>query len=84
MEAWVIEEHADRHLMHIRCKKCAHAIIALVLTNDMAVSSVGILTDLTYEDVLKFRKADPVVMDDVIALHQLLEKDTTAAFATWA
>jgi len=74
MEARVIDERDDKHLMHIRCKKCAHAILALVLTSGMGVSSMGLLTDLTVDDVTKFRNAEAVTLDDVIAFHQLLEK----------
>lgn len=74
MEARVIDERDDKHLMHIRCKKCAHSILALVLTTGMGVSSMGLLTDLTFDDVMKFRSADAVTLDDVIALHQLLER----------
>lgn len=73
MEARVIEDRGDQHLMHIRCKKCAHSILALVLTSGMGVSSMGLLTDLTHEDVLKFRDAPPLVLDDVIGFHEYLE-----------
>lgn len=75
MEARVIDEQGERHLMHIRCKKCAHAIIALVLTTGVGMSSMGILTDLTFDDVLRFRTVPPVTTDDVIALHEMLERD---------
>ncbi|MDO8425799.1 MAG: hypothetical protein Q7T01_04810 [bacterium] len=74
MEARVIDERDDKHLMHIRCKKCAHSILALVLTTGMGVSSMGLLTDLTFDDVVKFRNVESVTVDDVIAFHQLLEK----------
>jgi hypothetical protein len=78
MEARVIDERGERHLMHIRCKKCAHAILALVLTTGMGMSSMGILTDLTFDDVMRFRTAVPVTLDDVIACHELLEKEPSA------
>ncbi|MDO8598658.1 MAG: hypothetical protein Q7S02_00960 [bacterium] len=74
MEARVIDERDDKHLMHIRCKKCAHSILALVLVSGTGVSSMGLLTDLTFDDVLKFRNAEPVTMDDVIAFHHFLEQ----------
>ena len=74
MEARVIDERDGRHLMHIRCKKCAHSILALVLTSGMGVSSMGLLTDLTFDDVVRLRAAEPIVVDDVIALHHLLEQ----------
>ena len=72
MEARVIDERGETHLMHIRCKKCAHSILALVLTSGIGVSSMGLLTDLTFDDVVKFRQAAPVTTDDVIAFHEIL------------
>ncbi|MFH1429986.1 MAG: hypothetical protein ABIG71_00505 [Candidatus Uhrbacteria bacterium] len=80
MEARVIDERDDKHLMHIRCKKCAHSILALVLTSSMGVSSMGLLTDLTFDDVTKFRDAEPISVDDVIVFHQLLEKKEADVF----
>lgn len=74
MEARVIDERDGRHLMHIRCKKCAHSILALVLTSGMGVSSMGLLTDLTFDDVVQFREAKAITVDDVITLHHLLEQ----------
>ncbi|MDP3771572.1 MAG: hypothetical protein Q8R16_04680 [bacterium] len=75
MEARVIDERDEKHLMHIRCKKCAHSILALVLTSGMGVSSMGLLTDLTFGDVLKFREAEPITVDDVITFHHFLQKE---------
>ena len=78
MEARVIDEQDDKHLMHIRCKKCAHSILALVLVSGTGVSSMGLLTDLTFDDVLKFRESQPITIDDVIAFHHVLEHEEVA------
>lgn len=76
MEARVLGEKEDGHLLHIRCKKCWNSILALVLVSNAGVSSVGLITDLTYEDVRKFSKQEaPVSTDDVISVHQLLTDD---------
>jgi hypothetical protein len=80
MEARVVDERDDKHLMHIRCKKCAHSILALVLTSGMGVSSMGLLTDLTFDDVLRFRDASAIEVDDVIAFHDFLEKRSKDLF----
>lgn len=78
MEARVIDERDDTHLMHIRCKKCAHSILALVHVSGTGVSSMGLLTDLTFDDVLKFRTAERITTDDVIEFHRHLEQDDGA------
>ena len=75
MEAKVLGEKEDGHLLHIRCKKCWNSILALVLVSNAGVSSVGLVTDLTFEDVVKFReKPSDVSVDDVISVHELLDE----------
>ena len=73
MEARMLGKQADAHLLYIQCRKCEHSILALVLVNHVGASSVGLLTDLAYEDILQFRSNQRVTVNDVIATHELLE-----------
>lgn len=61
------------HLLHVNCKKCQNSIIALVLVNQVGASSVGLLTDLSYDDVLRFREDREIHIDDVMATHAWME-----------
>lgn len=70
--ARVLAEHDDAHLVHFECGSCQGAIVAIVMTNVMGVSSIGLVTDLTPDDVLRFRTAVAVSPDDVLALHEYL------------
>ena len=72
IEAKILEENDEAHLVHIRCRHCQVAILALVLVNNLGVSSLGLVTDLNSEEVLKFKDLPPVTCDDVITTHQLL------------
>jgi hypothetical protein len=77
----VLGEKEDGHLLHIRCKKCWNSILALVQVSNAGVSSVGLITDLTYDDVRKFSGRDTAVTtDDVIAIHQMLADDGNGSF----
>ena len=69
----VLVTREDAHLVHLKCSQCGCGIVALVVNNLLGISSVGLLTDLTPEDVLKFRHTDSVSADDVIELHTWLE-----------
>lgn len=81
MEARVLGEKEDGHLLHIRCKKCLNSILALVLVSNVGVSSVGLVTDLTYEDVVRFRESPvEVTVDDVIGVHELLSERAEGDF----
>ncbi len=82
-EAKVLGEKEDSHLLHIQCGNCANAIIALVLISSVGVSSVGLVTDLGYEEVNRFKANAPVTTDDVIETHHLLQ-DEAALFGRLA
>ena len=43
-----------------------------MLVNQTGVSSVGLITDLTFEDVVRFRHKSKITVDDVILTHQFL------------
>ena len=75
MEARMLGKQADAHLLYIQCRKCEHSILALVLVNQVGASSIGLLTDLAYDDILRFRSNQKVTVDDVIATHTLFESN---------
>ncbi len=72
LSAQVLEERDDAHLIHVECRKCGSSIVALVLTGGLGISSVGLVTDLSGEEVLKFRQHEGIRTDDVLDMHQEL------------
>lgn len=72
-EAHVLGEKEDSYLLHITCGNCRNAVIALVLISSVGISSVGLVTDMTFAEYRKFREAAPVTMDDVIDIHNELK-----------
>ena len=76
LNAQVVEENEDMHLMHMECIKCGNAIIALVVHGANGLNSVGMLTDLTYKDVVKFRSSASVEIDDSLAFYEAMQNQT--------
>lgn len=74
MMARTLGAQGETKLMHITCHKCQNAFLALVLVNQVGASSVGLLTDLAFEDVVRFRKNSDVSVNDVIAIHEHFTK----------
>ena len=74
-EARVLGEKDDSHLLHIRCDRCSNAIIALVLISAVGVSSVGLVTDLGFDEVHRFKESKAISTDDVIETHHLLQNE---------
>lgn len=72
MHARTLATMGETKLMHIQCHKCQNTFLAYVLVNQVGASSVGILTDLHYEDVMRFQSNKSVSVNDVIAAHEQL------------
>lgn len=82
--ARVLGEKEDSHLMHIQCGRCSNAILALVMVSNVGVSSVGLVTDLGFDEVYQFKEAEPVSTDDVIETHRMLVNENILWDAVFA
>jgi hypothetical protein len=74
LHAKVIETYPDAHLVHFTCDKCRNALLAVVALSSDATQTVGLLTDLSYEDVLRFSKMQMISIEDVVDAHEYFEK----------
>jgi len=77
MEAKILETRDDAHLIHVQCRRCFSSIIVLVSANHSGMMSVGMVTDLSAEDVLRFRGSERVTCDDVLNFHELIHSNST-------
>lgn len=81
LEAKVLGTRGETRSLHLTCHNCNNSLLALVLISGEVASSVGVLTDLSFEDTLKFRGASEVGLDDVLEIHeQSKNKDFLARF----
>lgn len=74
----LLGEKGSTRLFHCTCTACGNAVIAIVLENGGAVSSIGLVTDLEAADALRFQAVLPVSSDECVATHRLLETDSNA------
>ncbi|MFA6427115.1 MAG: hypothetical protein WCW16_01560 [Candidatus Magasanikbacteria bacterium] len=71
-----IENQAKAHVFHITCSSCKHALVVLLGMTDIGVGLVGLLSDLTYEDMNRMRGKSALSEDDLFGLyHIILEKN---------
>ena len=75
LEARILEEADNKHLVYIKCRSCQATVLAVIMTNNLGISSVGLITDLNGDDILKFKSAEAINCDDVLEVHQLLNKE---------
>ena len=69
----VVDENEDAQLLHMQCGECGSAVVAVVVHASNGLNSVGMLTDLTFADVTKFRSAAPIEIDDTLAFYEALQ-----------
>ena len=68
----VISESRDAELVHARCSICQGALVALLFSTGPIISSIGLVTDLSLEDVSRFQASTAITEDDLLALHEWL------------
>lgn len=72
----LLGEKGPTRLFHCTCQRCGNAVIAVVLENAGAVSSVGLVTDMEVQDALRFQDVPAVSSDECIAAHRLVEQES--------
>lgn len=75
-EARIVSEKDGAFLVHTNCKKCGSSVVATLVANQMGVSSVGLVTDLTYDDILKFKEEDYITTDDLLEGYAFFQDDS--------
>ncbi|MFZ2803954.1 MAG: hypothetical protein WA001_01900 [Patescibacteria group bacterium] len=74
----LLGEKGTTRLFHCTCAACGNAVLAVVLENAGAVSSVGLVTDLEIQDALRFQDVPVISTDECLAVHRALEAESAA------
>ncbi len=72
MEAKIIEQYSDAHLIHVQCRRCLSSIIVLVSLAQSGAMSVAMITDLTADDVTRLGRSERITCDDVLNFHEII------------
>lgn len=67
-------EQQNVHLVHVTCPTCQNMLVAVLAASAMGISSVGMLTDLSADDIVRTQEISPVSEDDVLDFHTLISK----------
>lgn len=62
-------------VVHSTCRGCQSAFMAMVMTFGRGISSVGMITDLSFDDIRRLYKTEPITIDEVIEGHQLINSE---------
>ncbi len=73
--AKILSKKDGAHLVHITCPHCSNAMLALVVVSGMGLSSVGMVTDLHQDDVVRLGSAGQISEDELLAFHELIKNN---------
>lgn len=59
-------------LVHTDCDRCKSSVVFSIAVDGPEVFSVGMVTDLTSQDTLRFKNTKALSANDVLSLHQFL------------
>ncbi|MFA5020716.1 MAG: hypothetical protein WC517_01495 [Patescibacteria group bacterium] len=68
LETAVLDEANGSHLIYIKCRKCSSGVVAVLTPTAFGVSSVGLVTDLSGNEIMKFKDLSRISADDVLAI----------------
>lgn len=77
--ARILGEYPSGTVMHIVCRNCRHAILAIMAQTAGGMSSFGFITDASADDYIRLQGSAPITADDVIDMHVHLERGVAFA-----
>lgn len=81
-DAQVIETTDESSMVYVECSRCKSSIVAVVAMSGMGMVSLGMVTDMTREDVERFRASPSMSGNELLEMIQLLQrKDRTVVRA---
>lgn len=77
-DASTLESAEDASMIYIECARCRSSIVAVVAMSGMGVVSLGMVTDMSKEDIERFRDMPSLSSNELLEMIQLLQrKDRT-------
>ncbi|PIT87289.1 MAG: hypothetical protein COU31_03690 [Candidatus Magasanikbacteria bacterium CG10_big_fil_rev_8_21_14_0_10_40_10] len=74
-------EEKNAHLVHITCSACHSYFVAIILEMGRGISTLGMITDLSYDDLARLRHKQPIGLDESLEACQYIEKITSNKFS---
>jgi len=71
-ETHILHGSGAAHFVHTTCSSCRSSIMAVVRESPLGISSAGIMTDMNYDDIMRFDQEEPISADDCLNLHLFL------------
>ena len=61
-------------LVHTECEHCKSSVVFSIALDGPEIFSIGMVTDLTAADAIRFRDSEAITIDQVLDFHSFLSK----------
>ncbi|OGH59821.1 MAG: hypothetical protein A2725_02275 [Candidatus Magasanikbacteria bacterium RIFCSPHIGHO2_01_FULL_33_34] len=68
----VLEEYEESRLVHVTCSDCNSSILHIMLVTQVGLNTMGIITDLSAEEVKRLRYSSGITEDILLDFHKFL------------
>jgi len=73
-DASTVDSMDDASMMYVECARCKSAIVSVIAMSGMGMISFGMVTDMTRDDLERFRAATSMSSDELLEMIQLLQR----------
>lgn len=70
----VLQEEDGATLMYIKCSTCQSAALSIIALGAFGIKVASVITDLEKDEVMRFQEEEPVQDEDVLQLHEMMDK----------
>lgn len=63
------------HLVHITCGHCQSYFLAMVMELGRGISTIGVVTDLSFADVERLHSQEPIRINEAIEGYEFIEQN---------
>jgi len=75
MEVNILDRNEMSRLLHLRCQNCRAAVLALLVISPAGLNSIGMITDLSAGEVLRFKECEAIEADEVLSFHIFIQEN---------
>jgi hypothetical protein len=70
----VVDSGEGKMYLHLTCLNCLSSILISASYSEMGITYVGVMSDLSFEDAIKFKDKEVFCADDVLYFYKELQK----------
>ncbi len=79
LEAKILKENGQSHLLYIKCRHCLSSLIALITFSAYGISSLGLITDLSGQEISRHQEESPLTSEELLESYSLLKNGESLA-----